>query len=290
MKCPNCSGEIGRFELSPNCKHCGVNIYYSQQKKFLTDDAKMCELEYASFHILVAKLKAAFVRGALPRLRIVAMVVAIASIFVPFATVSTQLPLISSELSFGAWGIYSAFSDGTLFAMMDLYKYAPLQVGVSLLLLLLIVLIFLAGLGIFLCLVLSFLNIQKTARIMRGFSVAGAIFCMCAAATSIYIPFAMGKGGFLAGSTGVGAFGCLLVFIFIFMLNHLVIKKNLQPDIKEVDLLRVEMKKKVKSGEVSLDELSLPIYESEEEKAKRLEEEEKKNALVQAGKGEGSNE
>ena len=124
MKCPNCSGEIGRFELSPNCKHCGVNIYYSQQKKFLTDDAKMCELEYASFHILVAKLKAAFVRGALPRLRIVAMVVAIASIFVPFATVSTQLPLISSELSFGAWGIYSAFSDGTLFAMLDLYKYA----------------------------------------------------------------------------------------------------------------------------------------------------------------------
>ena len=49
MKCPKCNKEIGRFELAPDCKHCGVNIFYAQQEALLTEDAKRCELEFASF-------------------------------------------------------------------------------------------------------------------------------------------------------------------------------------------------------------------------------------------------
>ena len=63
MKCPKCNKEIGRFELAPNCKHCGVNIFYAQQEALLTEDAKRCELEYATFHILTSKLKNAFIGG-----------------------------------------------------------------------------------------------------------------------------------------------------------------------------------------------------------------------------------
>ena len=284
MKCPNCSGEIGRFELSPNCKHCGVNIYYSQQKKFLADDAKMCELEYAVFRILVSKLKTAFIKGPIAILRIVAMVVAIGSIFVPFATVETDLPLVSAKLSFGAWGIYSAFSDGTLFALLNLRGYVPEQVAVCLILLVLMVLIFLVGLGIFISLLLSFINIQKTAKVMRGMSVAGGVLCLIAAVVSFLLPSMMAKGGFLQGNFGIGAIGCFLVFCFIFILNNLVIKRNIQPEIKEVDIKRVEMKKKVKAGEVSLDELTLPVFESEEEREKRLADEEKSRLLAEKGR------
>lgn len=280
MKCPNCSGEIGRFELSPNCKHCGVNIYYSQQKKFLTDDAKMCELEYAVFRILVSKLKTSFIKGPIVILRIVAMVIAIGSIFVPFATVGVDLPLVSKEMSFGAWGIYSAFSDGTLFTLINMRDYIPEQVGMCLALLALMVLIFLAGFAVFIALLLSFINIQKSAKIMRGISVAGGILCVLAAAVSFSIPYVMAKGGFLSGQYGIGAIGCFLVFCLIFTLNHRVIKKNILPEIKDVDIQRVEMKKKVKAGEVSLDELSLPVFESEEEREKRLAEEEKSRLLA----------
>lgn len=284
MKCPNCSGEIGRFELSPNCKHCGVNIYYSQQKKFLTDDAKMCELEYAVFRILVSKLKTSFIKGPIVILRIVAMVIAIGSIFVPFATVVTDLPLVSAKFSFGAWGIYSAFSDGTLFALLNLREYMPGQVLICLLLLALMVLIFLVGLGVFLTLLLSFTNIQKTAKIMCGMSVAGGVLCLIATVVSLLIPSMMAKGGFLQGESGIGAIGCFLVFVFIFILNNLVVKKNIQPEIKDVDIKRVQMKKMVKAGEVSLDELSLPVFESEEEREKRLEEEEKSRLLAEKGR------
>lgn len=285
MKCPNCGGNIGRFELAPNCKHCGVNIFYSQQKDLLTHDAKMCELEYAAFRILVSKLKATFIKGAIPIMRIVAMVVAIASIFVPFATVTAQLPLMSAQFSFGAWGIYSAFSDGTLSAVISLLDYAPRQAGVMLALLGLIVVIFLSGLGIFLALLLSFINIQKSARAMKVLALVGSIFCIGAAAVSFIMPSVMAESGFLAGKPGIGAFGCLAILMFIFVLNHLVIKKNIQPEIKEVDLQRVEMKKRVKAGEVSLDDLSLPVFESREEMEKRLEEEEKRNQMVLDAKG-----
>ena len=285
MKCPNCGGNIGRFELAPNCKHCGVNIFYSQQKDLLTRDAKMCELEYAGFRILVSKLKTTFIKGAIPIMRIVAMVVAIASIFVPFATVTAQLPLMSAQFSFGAWGIYSAFSDGTLGAVISLLDYAPRQAGAMLALLGLIVLIFLSGLGIFLALLLSFINIQKSARAMKGLAFVGSLFCIGAAATSLLLPSIMSEIGFLTAAPGIGAFGCLAILVFIFILNHLVIKKNIQPEIKEVDLQRIDMKKRVKAGQVSLDDLPLPVFESEEEREKRLEEEAKRNQMVLDAKG-----
>ena len=45
------------------------------------------------------------------------------------------------------------------------------------------------------------------------------------------------------------------------------------------------MKKRVKAGEVSLDDLSLPVFESDEERAKRLEEEKKSKQMVLDAKG-----
>ena len=76
-----------------------------------------------------------------------------------------------------------------------------------------------------------------------------------------------------------------IILVFIFILNHLVIKKNIQPEIKEVDLQRIEMKKRVKAGEISLDDLTIPVFESEEEREKRLEEEAKSKQLVLDAKG-----
>lgn len=286
MKCPNCNKEIGRFELAPNCKHCGVNIFYSQQKTLLTRDAKKCELEYAGFRILVSKLKTAFIGGKIQILRIVAMVMAIGAIFVPFGSIGVNISPFDAKFSFGAWGIYSAFTDGTLSALLNLSGYAHKQMAASLVLLGLIVAIFLSGLGVFVALLLSFINVQKSARAMRGLSFVGSILCVGAFVVSAFLPSVMNEIGFIEGKAGVGALVCLAVLIFIFILNHLVIKKNIQPQVKEVDLKRVELNKKVKKGESSLDDLPLPVFETEEEKQERLKKEEESRALAQKGKGE----
>ena len=284
MKCPNCNKEIGRFELSPNCKYCGVNIFYSQQKTLLTHDAKKCELEYAVFRILVSKIKMAFIGGKVQILRIVAMVMAIGAIFVPFGNISVSIVPFNTSFSFGAWGIYSAFTDGTLTAILNLGGYADKQMGFVLAVLGLIAAIFLSGLGVFIALLLSFINIQKSAKIMRGLSFIGGVLCVAAFVVSALLPSVMSESGFLTGKTGIGALICLAVLAFIFILNHLVIKKNIQPQINEVDLKRVELNKKVKKGEISLDDLPLPVFETAEERDERLKKEKESRALAQKGK------
>ena len=287
MKCPKCNKEIGRFELSPNCKHCGVNIFYAQQEALLTEDAKKCELEYATFHILIAKLKTAFIGGKIQILRIVAMVLAIGAIFVPFATVEAIFSMFSAKISFGAFGIYQAFTDGTLSAVLNLSEYTP-ELAFSLLMLLLFILvIFLSGFGVFVALVLSFINIQKTAKIAQILSGIGIVFSTASFWLSISLSKTLSFVPFVSAGFGIGSIVCVAVLIFIFVLNKLIVINEIQPEIKEIDLQRVEIRKKIKNGELSYSDLSLPVLESDEEKEKRLQEKEEKEKLVQSAKGEG---
>ena len=287
MKCPKCNKEIGRFELSPNCKHCGVNIFYAQQEALLTEDAKRCELEYATFHILTAKLKNAFIGGKIQIMRIVAMVLAIGAIFVPFATVEANFSLFSVKFSFGAFGIYQAFTDGTLNAILNLSSYAP-EITISILLLLgFIVLFCLSGLGVFISLVLSFVNIQKAAKKAQVLSAMGIVFSVISLALSIVLPKLISEAPFMNSKFGIGSIACMAVLILIFVLNRLIVTKNIQPEINEFDLQRVAIRKQIKNGGLTYADLPLPVLESEEEKEKRILEKEEKEKLVQSAKGEG---
>lgn len=288
MKCPNCNGEIGRFELAANCKHCGVNIFYSQQEQLLTRDAKKCELEYASFHIFAAKLKNAFIGGPVQILRIIAMVAAIGSVFIPFASAFVSLPLLEAKFSFGAFGFYQAFSDGTLMALVNLRSYAPEVFAACAAVTALFLLTFLMGLGVFVCLVLSFTDIRKTARLSCIFAAIGCVFCLGSGIAGLMLP-GIAQGTFITAKAGVGAFVCAAVLAAIFVLNLIVIKKNIHPEIKEVDLRRVEIRRKVKAGEITLDSLPLPVFESEEERQSRLEKEQASKTLVEKAKGGESN-
>lgn len=287
MKCPKCQKEIGRFDLSANCKHCGVNIFYAQQETLLSEDAKKCELEYASFHILVSKLKTAFIGGKVQIMRIIAMVLAIGAIFVPFATVEANFELFSARISFGALGIYQAFSDATLKALFDFGVYAPILRTTLSLLLGLIVLIFLCGLGIFVTLLLSFINIRKTAVKAQVFAMIGMLVSLASAGVSFALEKLLSEYSFVVTKAGFGAIACFGVFLLIFVLNKLIVIKNIQPEIKDVDLERVKIRKRIKNGEVSYSDLPLPVLESEEEKQKRLQENEEKEKLVQSAKREG---
>ena len=287
MKCPNCNKEIGRFELASDCKHCGVNIFYAQQEALLTEDAKRCELEYASFHILTAKLKNAFIGGKIQIMRIVSMILAIGAIFIPFVTIEAKFSLFSAKFSFGAFGIYQAFTDGTFNAIMNLDAYSPETTISVLMLLALIVLIFLSGFGVFVALILSFINIKKAAKITQVLSVFGISFSVISLVLSIALPRIIRNARFINIELGVGAIACILVLILIFVLNKLIVAKNLQPEIKEIDLQRVAIRKQIKNGEISYADLPLPVLESEEEKEKRLQEKEEKEKLVQSAKGEG---
>ena len=290
MKCPKCNKEIGRFELAPNCKHCGVNIFYAQQEALLMEDAKKCELEYATFHILIAKLKNAFIGGKIQIMRIVAMVLAIGAIFVPFASLEAGFLTFSAKISFGAFGIYQGFTDGTFMALLNSAGYFPEIAFTTAALLALIVLIFLSGFGVFITLILSFVNVQKTARAAQKLSLIGIVLSVFSAALSFSLSTILSDVGFIQAKAGIGSLACLAVLVFIFVLNKLVVSKNIQPEIKAVDLQRVEIRKKIKNGELTYSDLPLPILESEEEREKRLLEEQNEALVRSAREGGKSNE
>lgn len=274
MKCPNCNGEIGRFELAPDCKHCGANIFYTQQEKLLAEDAKRCELEFASFRILKAKFKSAFTGDPIRIMRLVAMLIAIGFIFIPVVTLSVDLSLFSSKISLGAFGVYQAFAGGEFDVFMSLAEYLPELFRAFAALAIIFVLIFLMGFGVFVALVLSFLNLNRSAKVCCGFSVAGFVLSVTACVLSLLMP-SIAEPTFITAKSGFGAFALVAVFALIFILNFITLKKNFQPDISETDLKRVETLKKIKAGEITFDELPLPVFESDEEREKRLEEERK---------------
>ena len=78
-------------------------------------------------------------------------------------------------------------------------------------------------------------------------------------------PYSVVSASFGAG--GLVAFAAFAVFALI---NIKMYRENAQIAVKDVDLKRIEIAKKVKSGEIKLEDLPMPIFETEEEKNARI--------------------
>lgn len=268
MKCPNCGAEIGRFDLSQNCKNCGVNLFYVNQEELLTRDVKRTELEFAAFRMLVSRLKTAFIKGPLPISRIVFTVLSVAALLIPFATVKLSFPFYSGKLSFGGIGIYQAYSDGALMSLFDYLKIDAAKGTAlrSVILTGIIALAVIAALGVFVTEILSFTNIRKTAKVMAGFAFAGTAFSLAAGIFS-FVFGASVPGNialFVSASAGAGGFVAAAMFAALAVINILFVKKKIEPEFNETDIKRRDMNRKVKKGEVSLDDLPCPVFEEEE--------------------------
>lgn len=243
-------------------------MLYTQEKD-LARDAKRAELEFASARIIVAKIKAAFVKGIFPIVRMVFIFLLAGALLLPVASVTFSAPLFKQEISLSALGIYQLFNDGVLsiipdFAKSTLFADATKSIlfiaGIYLVALLLsFALLFLE--------VLSFINIKKTAKAMTVVSAIGAVVSVVLA---IVIFTLKAEQSFISFNKGFGALAVLFCFIVYFVCNYKISKSEIKLDLRENDLERKEILKKVKSGEISLDDLSLPVFESEKEKEERL--------------------
>lgn len=269
MVCPKCKAHIPTFDLKPNCKHCGVNIMLYTQEKDLARDAKRAELEFANARIIVAKIKAAFIKGALPIIRLVFILLLAGALVLPVSSATFSFPLFNQEISLSALGIYQLFDNGALslipdFATSTLFAAATKQMlliaGIYLIALVLSVVLLVVEL-------LSFISIKKTAKAMTVISAIGAAV---SAVLSIMVFTLKAEQSFITFNKGFGAFAVLLCFIVCFFCNYKIFKSEIKLDLRENDLERREILKKVRSGEINLDDLSLPVFESEKEKEERL--------------------
>ena len=272
MICPKCGGEIPFYDLKPNCKHCGVNIMYYTQEEGLARDAKRTELESAVARMVIARVKAAFIGSKLAIARMIAVVASVAALAVPFAGVKYTLPFFTKGFSAGLVGIILAFTNGMgmklpQFLTSSLLAKGTLAAAVPTGCLVVLALV---DVAIFAALLLSFLNLTKTAEFMKKASVAGFVLAIISQAVVFVMKFTTPDTETAHVSLGFGALVAAAVYVVIYLINRAMLNKGIEPEYKENDLKRRDLLKKVRAGEVDIDTLPLPVFESEEERENRM--------------------
>lgn len=272
MKCPKCGGEIPFYNLKPNCMHCGVNIMYYTQEEGLIRDAKRTELEGAVARMVIARIKASFIGSKLVIVRLVFTVLAAAALLVPYGGARYVAPLFDENYSVGIIGIIKGFQNGFILKLPSFLgsevfgtatKIAMIPTVFFLIVTILDILIFGA-------LLLSFLNIEKGTTFMKNTAVVGASVSIIGQIAVLAGVLRIEKTFAAVAYFGFGALVSLAMFIVLFILNRIVLKKGIEPTYRENDLKRRDTLKKVRAGEINLDDLSLPVFESEEEREARL--------------------
>ena len=272
MKCPKCGGEIPFYDLKPNCRHCGVNVLYYTQEEGLIRDAKRTELEGAAARMVIARVKAQFIGSKLVIVRLAFSILAVAALLVPFAGVQYNAPLLHQELSLGIIGLIQSFMNGFAMKTPQLLQSSLFakQTAAAMIPAGFMVVIVVLDLLIAAALLVGFLKLTESARFMNNASLAGAIVSVATQIAVCVVYFTTPQAETARFMIGFGALAALAMFLVLFFLNRKILNKGIEPEFKENDVKRRELLKKVRAGEVDLDSLPLPVFESEEEHEARM--------------------
>ncbi len=272
MHCPKCGGEIPFYDIKPNCKHCGVNIRYFTQESKLMRDAKRTELEGAVARMVITRIKASFIGGKLAVARLVFTLLAAAALVVPFGGVQYDLPLFGRSFSVGIIGLIQGFGNGLVMNLPHFMNSALVkaQTMAALVPACVFVCVALIDVIILVAYILSFLNLTKSARFMKNAALIGAVISVVGQAAALIVKFTVKNSETASVQMGFGALAACAMFVVLFLLNRAMLNKGLEPVYKENDIKRRDMLKRVRAGEVDLDDLPLPVFESEEEREERM--------------------
>ena len=272
MKCPKCGGEIPFYDLKPNCRHCGVNIYYYSQDELLARDAKRTELEAAVARMVIARIKMSFIGGGLQIARMVFVLASAAALLLPFGAAAFHLPFFEGALSAGLIGLIQTFQNGLLLKTPQLLQSAllskqALAAAVDIGCMLAVALFDVVMLAAY---ILSFFNLVKSTKCMRNIALIGVIVSLGGQIVSVVMKLISPDSALASVSFGFGGLLCAAVFLIIFLLNRAILKKGIDPVYREYDPKRRDLLRQVRAGLVDLDDLPLPVFESEEEYAERM--------------------
>lgn len=266
--CPKCQKKIPIYHLGQMCPHCGVNMrFYNFDVNFYRD-AKRAELSLAKSSIFISHVKASFIGSVLTKVRLGLMLLPILSLLVPFVNAAVKLPFIDGNITISGLGLYTAFSQGYVNFILSMIKDGVDADAFEALLLPIgaVAVLAILALAILLLTVLSFASIRKMHKVLCGLGFAGIVFAIASGVLSFSFVSAASAsaGSIISGSVSFGAIVAAVAFGANFVINLLIIKKGYNIEYKEGVLERAEIAKKVKAGEISLDDLPQPVVETEE--------------------------
>ena len=261
--CPKCDYKLRLTDWKPECPNCGVNVaYYDFEERFYID-AKGAEMDVAKIRVKWARVKSAFVGGKVPIARLSLCVLPLIATLLSFGGLQIAIPLFEKKMPFSIIGLYTFFTDGTLNYFIALKNseivgiYAKHAVNIFFSLSGVVVL----ALLVFLLELICFISVKKMSVMMAvtcGLGIIAAAWSIIAVNNLAQVT----SSRIFTVSSNLGGYAVLLAFAVLLVLNCVVIKKGIPVHYMEGDLYRIEVSKKLKRGDITLDEIPQPVYSS----------------------------
>ncbi len=284
-KCPKCGHHLHIYNISQFCPECGVNMRYVDFEENFLREAKQAELSHSVVKVRFARVKAALIGGRLQVLRLVLCILPLLSLLIPSGAATVTLPYCADSVSFSALGLYSIFTNGVFGYINTMTSSELLGRGFSLLRTAVFVYCVPAVFAVLIMLltILCFLSIKNMQKIIAGVSFVGV---GCSAASLVFNLILPGKlisytgTAILTASGGFGLIVTALMFALVAVVNIILDRRGIEVKYPEGSVERAEIYRKVKAGEVSLDDLPQPVVETAE--TRKIDEEiEKENNKIE---------
>ncbi len=268
--CPKCGKKLRLTDLGQHCPSCGVNMrFYNFEENFYTE-AKLAELSMASVKIKIRNLKASFIGSKLTIARLCVMLLPLVSLLLPAANAVLTLPFYEESIGISALGIYNIFSSGTLNFILGMGGSEIAGEAFTALTYAIIAEAVLAVLSVFILLfsLLGFLSIRNMQKFVCVFSALGFTATVPAFIfMKNFCDTAGNDGTMVSGSLSFGLIVTAIMMAAVFVVNFLLVKKGIPVEYDEGWLERAAIYKKVKSGEIKLEDLPQPVVETAETRA-----------------------
>lgn len=264
--CPKCNKKLRFFDISQFCPACGVNMrFYNFEENFLRE-AKMAELSQAGLKVKLRNLKYSFSGSKWITAKLIVMLLPLLSLLIPSGTFSLSMPFFENNAHFGILGFVSAFTDGTILYVLDMAGAELVGDVFSALRNAMLGYVVIALFAVF-CVVFSLFgfvsikNMQKFATVFAGLGILSCIVDMIL--IGLFAKTA-NDSLLVSGKFGFGLFISILIFAAVFFVNLNLWKRGIHPVYDEGVEERVAIYKRVKAGEINIDDLPQPVVETEE--------------------------
>lgn len=274
--CPKCGKHLHIYNISQTCPECGTNMMFYGFVETFEKEAKMAELSQANVHVKVKHIKAAYVGSKLAIARLIVMLLPAVGFLLPAAKFELNIPFLSysgSSFDLSGLGIFNFFNAGGINYALSMMKssFAGAEFKAMFTALagyafgaVLAVLILLMSL---LCLI-SYKNMQKIIAVVAALGIVNSFVSMILVKKFVDVA---SNGVLISASNSFGLWIAALLFAVVFAVNLLLWIKGIPVEYGEGMLERTEIYKKVKNGEINIDDLPQPVVETEE--TRKIEEE-----------------
>ncbi len=278
-KCPKCGQKLKIWNVSQFCPKCGINMrFYGFEEKFYRD-AKNAELAHAAFHIKVRHFKGALIGSKLMIARLALAFLPVIVLLLPAGNFHFEMPFKSADFSAGLLGVVNLVmgTDLSFILGMGGSSLAGAEFGAVTNALISYAVAVIFALGVLLSSILGFLSIKNMQKVICGFC-TGGILASIAAQVVMYVSLgALNDSVMLTGKAGFGLYLLIIAFAIVFAVNFKIHKQGVPVVYDEGMVERAAIYKKVKAGEVNINDLPQPVVETEatrkiEEKIKTEEE------------------